>query len=73
MATCPRCYGPLNAHHKCRPRWIRRAVRETLITLIAASVGALFSIAFWPHHVPVLGMVIAGTLGWGFAAITKYD
>lgn len=73
MATCPRCYGPLNAHHKCRPRWVRRLIRDAFITVIVALVGALVSIALYPEHVPVLGMVIGGTLGWGFAAITKLD
>lgn len=71
MATCPRCYGPLNDHHRCRPRWVRRAIRQSLITVAFALVGALFSVAFWPSHVPVLGLVIGGTFGYGFAIITR--
>ena len=73
MATCPRCYGPLNEHHKCRPRWVRRAIRDTFIIVTVALVGALVSIAFWPEHVPVLGLVIGGTLGWGMSTIMKHD
>jgi hypothetical protein len=73
MATCPRCYGPLNEHHKCRPRWVRRAFRDIFVTVTVALVGGLVSIAFWPEHVPVLGLVIGGTLGWGLSTIMKYD
>lgn len=69
MATCPRCYGPLNEHHRCRPRWIRRLLKQSLITLAVAMLGALVSVAFWPHHVPVLGSVIGGTLGYGFSVV----
>lgn len=73
MATCPRCYGPLNDHHRCRPRWVRRALRRGFITLLAAMLGALISIAFWPHHVPVLGTIIGGTLGYAFAMAVVAD
>ncbi len=71
MATCPRCYGPLNDHHRCRPRWIKRALRQAVITVVVALVGALVSVAFWPHHVPILGLVVGGTLGYGFSNIAK--
>lgn len=54
-------------------RWVRRAIRDTFITVTVALVGALFSLAFWPQHVPVLGLVIGGTLGYGLAAIMKHD
>ena len=69
MATCPRCYGPLNDHHRCRPRWIKRAVFQLLITVLFALVGMLVSVAFWPSHVPVLGMVIAGAIGYVFSLV----
>jgi hypothetical protein len=67
MATCPRCYGPLNDHHRCRPRWIRRALRKGVVISIVALFGALVSIAFWPHHLPLLGLIIGGAVGYGFA------
>jgi len=73
MATCPRCYGPLNDRHRCRPRWVRRAFRQALITLALALTGALVSIAFWPHHVPVLGLIIGGTIGYVFALVAGGD
>jgi len=73
MATCPRCYGPLNDHHRCRPRWIRRALRRTIITIAVALIGALVSVAFWPQHVPVLGLIIGGTFGYGIAAVSAGD
>ena len=73
MATCPRCYGPLNNSHRCRPRWVRRALRQGLITVAVALTGALVSIAFWPHHVPVLGLIIGGTVGYVFALVAGGD
>ena len=73
MATCPRCYGPLNEHHRCRPRWIRRAIKQGVITLLVALLGALVSVAFWPQHVPVLGFVIGGALGYGLAVVIGGD
>ena len=73
MATCPRCYGPLNEHHRCRPRWIRKAIKQGLITLTIAMLGALVSVAFWPHHIPELGFIIGGTLGYGFATVVSSD
>jgi hypothetical protein len=36
-------------------------------------LGALISIAFWPHHVPVLGTIIGGTLGYAFAMAVVSD
>jgi hypothetical protein len=71
MATCPRCYGPLNDHHRCRPRWIRRAIRQSVITIAGAAVGALVSVAVAPHQVPVLAMVVGGTVGYGFSHVLK--
>ena len=49
MATCPRCYGPLSDHHKCRPRWIRRALFQTLVTFLFILIGLLAcgSSALW--------------------------
>lgn len=73
MATCPRCYGPLNDHHRCRPRWIRRALRQAIITIAVALIGALVSVAFWPQHLPVLGLIIGGTFGYGIAAVSAAD
>jgi hypothetical protein len=73
MATCPRCYGPLNEHHRCRPRWVRKALKQGFITILVAMLGALVSVAFWPHLVPVLGIVIGGTLGYGLAAVIHPD
>lgn len=64
MATCPRCFGPLNDHHRCRPRWIKRAVFQSLIVFLFVLVGILVSTAFWPNHVPVLAMVISGSVGY---------
>jgi hypothetical protein len=32
-----------------------------------ALFGALVSIAFWPHHLPLLGLIIGGAVGYGFA------
>ncbi len=71
MATCPRCYGPLNDHHRCRPRWIKRAISQLLSTVLVALVGALVSVAFWPSHVPVLGMVIGGAIGYVFSLVIR--
>lgn len=71
MATCPRCLGPLNDHHKCRPRWVRRVLFQLLITVLFALVGALVSTAFWPEHVPVLGLVIAGAIGYVFSVVIR--
>ena len=73
MATCPRCYGPLNEHHRCRPRWVRKALRQGVITIIVALVGALVELALWPHHVPLQGMLIGGTLGYGFSTVVSGD
>ena len=73
MATCPRCYGPLNDHHRCRPKWVRKAIKQGLITLVVAAFGALVETAFWPQHVPVLGIVIGGTIGYGIAAVITSD
>lgn len=73
MATCPRCYGPLNEHHKCRPRWIRRLFFQSLVTVLVALVGALVSVAFWPHHVPVMGLIIGGALGYCASLVTRVD
>lgn len=73
MATCPRCYGPLNDHHRCRPRWVRRAIRKSFITIAVALFGALISVALWPHYVPVLGLVIGGTIGYGVAMVVGGD
>ena len=73
MATCPRCYGPLNEHHKCRPRWVRRFIFQFLVTLAFALVGVLVSTAYWPQHVPVMGFVIGGALGYGVSVVTRGD
>jgi hypothetical protein len=37
MATCPKCFGALNEHHKC-PRGIIHRISDALIT---AGIGAL--------------------------------
>ena len=71
MATCPRCLGPLNNHHKCRPRWVKRFVFQAFVTFLFALVGMLVSTAFWPSHVPVLGIVIAGAIGYGFSLVIR--
>jgi hypothetical protein len=71
MATCPRCYGPLNDHHRCRPRWVKRAIFQLLITVLFALVGALVSVAFWPRHVPVLGLVIGGAIGYVVSLVIR--
>jgi uncharacterized membrane protein YccC len=71
MATCPRCYGPLNDHHKCRPRWVRRVIRQTLITFVGALVGILVSVVVFPHELPILAVVVGGTLGYGFAVVSR--
>lgn len=71
MATCPRCYGPLSDHHRCRPRWVRRAIRYSIITVSLALVGGLIQLALWPHHdVFLLGLLIGGTAGYVLAAVT---
>jgi hypothetical protein len=44
-----------------------------LITLAVAALGALVSVAFWPHHVPALGIIIGGTLGYGFSSVVSSD
>lgn len=71
MATCPRCYGPLSEHHKCRPRRVRRFIRQALVTALFAFVGLLVSMAFWPQHVPVMGLIIGGALGYGVSVVTQ--
>lgn len=71
MATCPRCYGPLNDHHKCRPRWIRRALFQTLVTFVFILVGILVSSAFWPNHLPVLAIAIAGAIGYVVSLVIR--
>lgn len=73
MATCPRCYGPLNEHHKCRPRWVRRFLRQALVTVLFALVGVLVSVVFWPHVLPVMGLIIGGALGYGVSVVTRAD
>jgi hypothetical protein len=52
---------------------VRRALRQGLITVAVALIGALVSIAFWPHHVPVLGLIIGGTVGYVFALVAGGD
>lgn len=71
MATCPRCFGPLNDHHKCRPRWIKRALFQTLVTFLFILVGLLVSTAFWPHELPVVAAAIAGAIGYGVSLVIR--
>lgn len=71
MATCPRCYGPLNNHHKCRPRWIKRALFQILVTFLFVLLGILVSTAFWPHHLPVLAMAISGSIGYVVSLVIR--
>lgn len=73
MATCPRCYGPLNEHHKCRPRWVRRFLLQALVTILLALVGVLVSAVFWPKELPVMGLIIGGALGYGVSVVTRSD
>ena len=44
---------------------------QLLVTIVFALVGALVSTAFWPQHVPVLGLVIAGAIGYGFSLVVR--
>lgn len=73
MATCPRCYGPLNEHHKCRPRWVRRLIVQVLVIILFALVGILVSVALFPHVVPVMGLVVGGLIGYGVSVVTRSD
>lgn len=41
--------------------------------MLVALLGALVSVAFWPHHVPVLGFVIGGAIGYGLAVVIGGD
>lgn len=71
MATCPRCFGPLNDHHKCRPRWVKRFLMQTLVVVIFVLVGILVSSAFWPSHLPVLAMAISGAIGYVVSLVIR--
>lgn len=71
MATCPRCYGPLNDRHKCRPRWIRRALFQTLVTFLFILFGILVATAFWPHQLPVLAVAISGAIGYVVSLVIR--
>lgn len=71
MATCPRCFGPLNDHHKCRPRWVKRVLVQALVIIIFVLVGMLVSAAFWPTHLPVLAMAIAGAVGYVVSLVIR--
>ena len=73
MATCPRCYGPLNEHHKCRPRWVRRLIVQVLVIILFALVGILVSVALFPHVLPVMGLVVGGLIGYGVSVVTRSD
>lgn len=71
MATCPRCYGPLNDHHKCRPRWVRRVLLQILVTFLFILFGILVSTAFWPHQLPVLAIAISGAIGYVISLVIR--
>lgn len=73
MATCPRCYGPLNEHHKCRPRWVRRLIVQALVITLFALVGVLVSVALFPHVLPVMGLIVGGAIGYGVSVVTRGD
>jgi hypothetical protein len=48
-------------------------LKQSLVTILVALLGALVSVAFWPHHIPALGMIVGGTLGYGLASVIVND
>jgi hypothetical protein len=52
---------------------VRRALKQGLVTIAVAMLGALVSVAFWPHHIPAIGIIVGGTLGYGFATVILSD
>ena len=62
MATCPRCLGPLQEGHRCRPRWVRRLPRQIGFTLVGATLGAVVQQALLGSPIPVIGFVLGGVL-----------
>lgn len=65
MATCPRCLGPLSEGHRCRPICIKRLKRQLWATVSTGLLGAFVHILIAPDHLPVMGFVVGGLLGFG--------
>ncbi|MBM3750496.1 MAG: hypothetical protein FJW21_04855 [Acidimicrobiia bacterium] len=65
MATCPRCLGPLSEGHRCHPIWINRLNRQLWATLVIGLLGAFVQMLVIPDHLPVMGFVVGGLLGFG--------
>lgn len=65
MATCPRCLGPLSEGHRCRPIWVKRLRRQAASSIITGLLGGFVQFLVAPEHLPVMGTVIGGLLGFG--------
>lgn len=46
---------------------------QALVTVLFALVGVLVSVALWPQHLPVMGLMIGGALGYGASVVTRGD
>lgn len=62
MATCPRCLGPLQEGHRCRPIWVKRLRRQVIASAIGALLGAFVQILVEPRYPPVLGVIIGALI-----------
>jgi hypothetical protein len=67
MATCPRCLGPLSDGHRCRPIWIKRALRQTIAVLAGGLLGGLIQFLLDPKYLPAMGFVIGGLFAFALS------
>ncbi len=73
MATCPRCLGPLSEGHRCRPIWIKRLKRQLSFTLVGGLLGAFVHALIATDHLPVMGFVLGGLLGFVFNEAIRHE
>ena len=59
MATCPKCMGFLDEHHKCPRGPIRRLTEALSTVVVGALVGGVLCYAFDEHSPPALFVAVA--------------